>query len=86
MAERSGARAMVPTPVSSLRASPVITSSALSALTYLPDRVFCDDESRRAFIQAHQQLPAARLRGAPAPRPVAPSRALPSRCTGPTPP
>ena len=32
-------------------ASPVSTSSALSALAFLPCRVFCGDEARGLFLQ-----------------------------------
>lgn len=32
-------------------ASPVSTSSALSALAFLPSRVFCGDEARGLFLQ-----------------------------------
>lgn len=93
MAERSGKRAMVLTPVSSRRASTAQSSrrktAAFSSLKpcasgFLP-RAWLG-EARRAFIQAHQLQHAARPQSAPALRTGDPVRAQPIRCTGPTPP
>jgi len=67
-------------PLRHRRASPVITSSALSALFFPLEQVFCDDEARRSFIPRHQLQRAARRPAGPAPWPGTPDRAQPTRC------